>query len=92
MGKTATDLTRDSASIILTDDNFNTIIAAVKEGRRTYDNIRKFVMYLLACNSAEIYLMLIAVIVGIPGIPLINCDSNKSAFHSYYDSLGQSDR
>jgi Ca2+-transporting ATPase len=66
MGKTATDLTKDSASIILTDDNFTSIVSAVQEGRRTYDNIQKFVFYLLACNSAEIYVMLIAVIVGLP--------------------------
>jgi len=66
MGKTATDLTKDSAAIILLDDNFTSIVQAVREGRRTYDNIQKFVLYLLACNSAEIYVMLIAVIVGLP--------------------------
>lgn len=64
MGKSATDLTKDSAAIILTDDNFTSIVHAVREGRRTYDNIQKFVLYLLACNSAEIYVMLLAVIIG----------------------------
>lgn len=53
MGMTATDLTKDSADIILTDDNFLTIVAAVEEGRRTYDNIFKFVLnsiFLLLSN------------------------------------------
>lgn len=66
MGKSATDLTKQSADIILTDDNLNSLIPAIEEGRRTYDNIQKFIMYLLSCNSAEIYVMLIAIGVGLP--------------------------
>jgi Ca2+-transporting ATPase len=66
MGRTATDMTKQAAAVILTDDNFGTIADAVHEGRRIYDNIIKFVMYLLACNSAEIYAMLFAVIIGLP--------------------------
>eukprot|EP01114_Cavostelium_apophysatum_P000463 TRINITY_DN10425_c0_g1_i2.p1 TRINITY_DN10425_c0_g1~~TRINITY_DN10425_c0_g1_i2.p1 ORF type:complete len:447 (-),score=150.41 TRINITY_DN10425_c0_g1_i2:1077-2417(-) len=66
MGKGATDMAKDSADVILSDDNFTTIVEAIKEGRRTYDNIKKFVYYLLACNSAEIYVMLFAVIIGLP--------------------------
>lgn len=66
MGVGSTDMAKNSADIILTDDNFVTIVEAIKEGRRTYDNIKKFVSYLLACNSAEIYVMLFSVIIGLP--------------------------
>lgn len=69
MGKTATDLTKDAADIILTDDNFTTIVRAVKEGRKTYDNIQKFILYLLSSNIAEIYLMFLSVVIGLP-VPL----------------------
>ena len=55
-----------AADIVLVDDNFATIVAAVEEGRRVYDNIQKFIVYLLSCNSAEIFVMLIAVAVGLP--------------------------
>jgi len=66
MGMQSTDMAKNAADIILTDDNFITIVVAVQEGRRTYDNIRKFVAYLLSCNSAEIWVMLFSVIVGLP--------------------------
>merc|ERR1712188_293856 len=57
---------KQSAEMILMDDNFSTIIAAVEEGRRTYDNIIKFVMYLLSANSAEIFVMLMSIAIGLP--------------------------
>eukprot|EP01094_Clydonella_sp_ATCC50884_P014542 TRINITY_DN249_c0_g1_i3.p1 TRINITY_DN249_c0_g1~~TRINITY_DN249_c0_g1_i3.p1 ORF type:complete len:1007 (+),score=278.71 TRINITY_DN249_c0_g1_i3:163-3183(+) len=66
MGITGTDLTKQSAEMILMDDNFSTIILAIKEGRRTYDNIIKFVMYLLSANSAEIFVMMMSVAIGLP--------------------------
>jgi len=66
MGKSGTDLAKEAASIVLMDDNFSTILAAIEEGRRTYDNIYKFIIYLLSCNSSEIYVMLFATIVGLP--------------------------
>jgi Ca2+-transporting ATPase len=66
MGRTATDMTKQAAAVILTDDNFGTIADAVAEGRRINDNIIKFVLYLLACNGAEIYSMLGAVVFGLP--------------------------
>jgi len=66
MGKTGTELTKESSDIILTDDNLNSIVPAIEEGRRTFDNIQKFIFYLLACNSAEIYVMLITIIFDQP--------------------------
>jgi Ca2+-transporting ATPase len=52
--------------IVLTDDDFKSIVYAVKEGRRIYDNIKKFIIYLLSCNTAEILTMLLAVIIAAP--------------------------
>eukprot|EP01113_Clastostelium_recurvatum_P000942 TRINITY_DN10405_c0_g1_i1.p1 TRINITY_DN10405_c0_g1~~TRINITY_DN10405_c0_g1_i1.p1 ORF type:complete len:1085 (-),score=269.31 TRINITY_DN10405_c0_g1_i1:38-3292(-) len=66
MGRTGTDLSQQSADIILSDDNFEHIVTAVEEGRRTYDNIFKFTIYLLSCNSAEIFVMLGATAFNIP--------------------------
>lgn len=54
MGQRGTDLAKDAAAVILTDDRFHTIVAAVEEGRTIYDNIRKFTLYLLSCNLGEI--------------------------------------
>ena len=66
MGKTGTDLTKDAASMILMDDNFKTIVLAIHEGRVIYDNIKKFILYLLSCTSAEVYTMLLCGIIGLP--------------------------
>ncbi len=66
MGKTGTEVTRQAADMIITDDNFATIVAAVEEGRGIYDNIRKTLQYLLAGSTGELLLMLVCVILGMP--------------------------
>lgn len=58
MGRAGTEITKQAADIVLADDNFSTIVEAVKEGRQVYDNIIKFVIYLLSCNSSEVLVFL----------------------------------
>jgi P-type Ca2+ transporter type 2C len=70
MGITGTDVTKEASDMVITDDNFASIAAAVEEGRAIYDNIRKSVQYLLSCNISEILLMLLATLFGLP-LPLL---------------------
>ncbi|MGD8871381.1 MAG: cation-translocating P-type ATPase, partial [Gemmatimonadota bacterium] len=69
MGVTGTDVAKGAADMILTDDNFASIVAAVEEGRGIFDNIKKYLMYLLSSNIGEILLMAAAVLLGLP-LPL----------------------
>jgi Ca2+-transporting ATPase len=66
MGMTGTDVTREAADMVLTDDNFASIVAAVEEGRGIYENIQKFMHYLLSCNAGEVLLMLATAVAGWP--------------------------
>ena len=70
MGITGTDVTKEASDMVVTDDNFASIAAAIEEGRGIYDNIRKAVQYLLAGNFGEVLVMLIAALLGLP-LPLL---------------------
>lgn len=70
MGENGTDVTKEAADLILLDDNFETIVDAVKEGRGIYTNIRKFVRYLISCNIGEVVTMLFGILIGLPPVLL----------------------
>ena len=70
MGITGTDVSKETADMVLTDDNYASIVSAIEQGRVIYSNIRKFVYYLLSCNMAEIAILFLAMILGWP-LPLV---------------------
>jgi len=70
MGRGGTDVAREASDMVLLDDNFATIVAAVRGGRRIYDNIRRFIKYVLTTNSAEVLLIFLAPFLGLP-LPLL---------------------
>ncbi len=70
MGRAGTDVSKEASDMVIADDNFATIVAAVEEGRRIYENIRKASSYMLAVTFAEVSVILIAVLVGLPA-PLL---------------------
>jgi Ca2+-transporting ATPase len=70
MGLTGTEVTKETAAMILTDDNFASLVAAVEEGRAIFDNIKKYLIYLLSCNFSEILVLTGAIFLGLP-LPLL---------------------
>lgn len=70
MGFRGTDIAREAAAMVLTDDNYSTIVAAIAEGRRIYDNIKKFVVFLVRCNLGEVLIISGAMLIGLP-LPLL---------------------
>jgi len=70
MGITGTEVTKETAAMILADDNFATLVAAVEEGRAIFDNIKKYLIFLLSCNLAEIFVLTGAIFLGLP-LPLL---------------------
>jgi Ca2+-transporting ATPase len=70
MGITGTDVSKETADMVLTDDNYASIVSAIEQGRVIYSNIRKFVYYLLSCNMAEIMILFLAMVLGWP-LPLV---------------------
>ena len=85
MGITGTDVSKEAADMILTDDNFSTIVSAVKEGRGIYDNIRKCVKYLLSSNIGEVLTIFVASLLTAFGI--INLGTPLAAMHLLWINL-----
>lgn len=70
MGKTGTDVCKQAADVILLDDNFSTLVEAVKQGRAIFSNIRKLVRYLISCNIGEVAVMFLSILLGLPVVLL----------------------
>jgi P-type Ca2+ transporter type 2C len=70
MGRSGTEVSKEAADMVLADDNFATVVAAVDEGRRIYDNLRRLVKYLLTTNSGEVWAMFLASLLAFP-VPLL---------------------
>jgi Ca2+-transporting ATPase len=66
MGITGTDVSKETADMVLTDDNYASIVSAIEEGRIIYSNIRKFVYYLISCNIGEILIIFVSMLAGLP--------------------------
>lgn len=71
MGKSGTDIAREAAELVISDDNFSTLVGGVEQGRIAYDNIRKVIYFLISTGAAEIVLMFLAIATGTPYLPLL---------------------
>jgi Ca2+-transporting ATPase len=71
MGITGTDVAKEAADMVLTDDNYASIVSAIEEGRVIFSNIRKFVYYLLSCNVGEILIVFLATLMALPALPFL---------------------
>ena len=71
MGKSGTDVAREAAELVISDDNFSTIVGGIEEGRVAYDNIRKVIYLLISTGAAELVLMALAIVTGTPYLPLL---------------------
>ena len=87
MGITGTDVSKEAADMILTDDNFSTIVSAVKEGRGIYDNIRKCVKYLLSSNIGEVLTIFVASLLGVIGFLTGDDATPLAAMHLLWINL-----
>ena len=87
MGITGTDVSKEAADMILTDDNFSTIVSAVKEGRGIYDNIRKCVKYLLSSNIGEVLTIFVASLLGVIGVLTGDDTTPLAAMHLLWINL-----
>lgn len=71
MGKSGTDVAREAAELVISDDNFSTIVGGIEEGRVAFDNIRKVIYLLVSTGAAELVLMALAIVTGTPYLPLL---------------------
>lgn len=85
MGHRGTDVAKEAAAIVLQDDRFETIVAAVEEGRIVFDNIRKCVFYQFSCNLAEVLILLAASLGGLP-MPLIPLRAKSCAWRDVQEN------
>jgi P-type Ca2+ transporter type 2C len=74
MGKAGTDVAREAAELVISDDNFATIVAGIEEGRIAYDNIRKVIFLLLSTGAAELLMVLLTVVAGLPLAAACRCN------------------
>ena len=88
MGRRGTDVAREAADLVLTDDNFSTIVMAIAEGRTIYANLRKVIHFLFSCNLSEILTILIAVAAGFPSPLLPAADPLDQHRHGYLPRRG----